>query len=195
MKTIKYLSTALMGCIITFTSCSNSSKQSVNTEDSLEVENQAIPSDESDDSQEGFVPTQDESVDDARRKAERSLAQANKEIEKEHHKIDDLFDRLIEAKRQLTDAEEIAKKIEEGTQDYTSAQQKVEASEKRLQSILSDVNGQYAKIYGFLLTASNCEDLAEAVKDKVKSHIAVEILQEYKRKALEEIDNKYGGEL
>ena len=38
---------------------------------------------------------------------------------------------------------------------------------------------------------SNCEDLVEAVKDKVKSHIAVEILQKYKRKALEEINKEY----
>lgn len=77
-----------MGCIITFTSCSNSSKQSINTEDSLEVESQAISSDDSEDTQERFIPVQNRSVDDARRKAERSLAQANKEIEKEHGKIE-----------------------------------------------------------------------------------------------------------
>lgn len=194
MKTINYLSTALMGCIITLTSCSNSSKQSINTEDSLEVESQAISSDDSEDTQERFIPVQNRSVDDARRKAERSLAQANKEIEKEHGKIDDLFDRLIEVKRQLTDAEERANKVDMNTSGHTSAQQEIESSKKALQVILDDVNRQYAKIYGFLLTVSNCEDLAEAVKDKVKSHIAVEILQKYKRKALEEINKEYIGE-
>ncbi len=191
MKTIKYLSTALMGCIIAFTSCNNSLKQSANTEDSLEVENLTISSDDTEDTPEGLVSTKYGSMDDAKRKAEKSLAQANKEIEKEHNKIDDLFDRLIEAKRQLADAEE---RVNKDTSGHTSVQQEFESSEKALQVILDDVNRQYAKIYGFLLTVSNCEDLAEAVKDKVKSHIAVEILQQYKRKALEEIDNKYIGE-
>jgi len=194
MKTIYYLSAVFMACIIAFISCNTPSKQSSDSEDSIECEEQVVTSDESEGVHDRFIPVQNGSVNEARRKAERSLAQANKEIEKEHSKIDDLFNRLIEAKRKLTDAEVRANKVNMNNSDHTSVQQEVESSEKALQIILDDVNSQYAKIYGFLLTVSNCEDLAEAVKDKVKSHIAVEILQKYKRKALEEIDNKYIGE-
>lgn len=194
MKRNNYVLLILMGYILVSSSCTNTSKQSVNSEDSLEVENQVITSDDSEGSQDRFVPARNIGNDDARRKAERSLAQANLEIEKEHNKIDNLFDKLLEVKSKLTEAKEQAGKFDENTPDYTSAQKKVESSEKALQIILDDVNRQYAKIYGFLLTVSNCEDLAEAVKDKVKSHIAVETLQKYKRKALEEIDNKYIGE-
>ena len=91
-----------MGYILVSSSCTNTSKQSVNSEDSLEVENQVITSDDSEGSQDRFVPARNRGNDDARRKAERSLAQANLEIEKEHNKIDNLFDKLLEVKSKLT---------------------------------------------------------------------------------------------
>lgn len=94
----------------------------------------------------------------------------------------------------MTNAKEQVSKLGAGTPGYTTAQQEMESSEKVLQNILDDVNGQYAKIYGFLLTVSDSEDMIEAVKDKIKSHVAVVILEKYKQKALDEIDYKYMGD-
>lgn len=126
--------------------------------------------------------------------AKEHLTQAEMEIEREHDKIDNLFDKLLEAQRKMTNAKEQVSKLGAGTPGYTTAQQEMESSEKVLQNILDDVNGQYAKIYGFLLTVSDSEDMIEAVKDKIKSHVAVVILEKYKQKALDEIDYKYMGD-
>lgn len=126
--------------------------------------------------------------------AKEHLTQAEMEIEKEHDKIDNLFDKLLDAQRKMTNAKEQVSKFGAGTPEYATAQQEMESSENVLQIILDDVNGQYAKIYGFLLTVSDSEGMIEAVKDKIKSHVAVVILEKYKQKALDEIDYKYMGE-
>lgn len=106
MITFKNISAVFVACTIVFISCNTSLKKPGDSEDSVEREDQLVISDESEEAHDRFIPAQNGSVDDARRKAERSLTLANKEIEKAHDKIDDLFNSLIEAKRQLADAEE-----------------------------------------------------------------------------------------
>lgn len=159
-----------IGCILICSACSGNKKKSVNSEDAIAVENEVIPEE-----------------------AERNLAQADIEIAKALHEIDQKFEELLEAQGELTKAVEYANQFESGTPDYTSAQRQVDSANKKLQDIVDDVNGRYARMLGFLLSKSDGKGLIEAARDKIKAHVRVKILEKSKQKALDELEYKYTG--
>ena len=172
MKQISYLLMILIGCILTFTACSDNKQKSADSEETLVVE---------------------EKEDDVSDIANRTLAKAETEAMMARRKISERFDKLFEAQTKLAEAKEHASQFETGTSDYTYAQRQVESAQKTLQDILDDVNGRYAQILGFLLLESFDKSLLEAARDKIEAQITVEILKKYKQIALDEIEYEYTG--
>ena len=184
---MKHTFILLLTGLLMFSSCSNKAKEEVTIE-----EEETVAYSNTEDAQIIFSEKKDKEreVPDI---ATRTLAQADMEAMMARQKIDDRFEKLFIAKTKLEEAKVYASQFERGTSDYTIAQRQVESAEKSLQAIIDDVNSRYASIYGFLLTVSNCDGLAEAVRDKVKATICREIYEKYKQIALDELEYEYTG--
>lgn len=132
-----------------------------------------------------------EADDDISNEAKEELSAAKLEISQIKKEVDKLFAKLIATKENLEHANESLTKLKSGTDEYKKAQNEKSTLTNEIKEIIDDINSKYAKYYGFLLTATQDTSLYNAACNKVKSTIAVEILNKRKQEALDRINEKY----
>lgn len=132
-----------------------------------------------------------EADDDIPNEAIEELSIARLEISQIEKEVDLVFAKLIAAKDNLEDVNEILAKFKSGTDEYKKAQKEKSTLTDEIKEIIDVINSKYAKYYGFLLSATDNTSLYEAARDKTKASISKEILIKSKQKALDRINTNY----
>lgn len=178
MKAIYYLTLSLSICMLVFTACSEN-KQKNDNQENTERKERHLAAEASD---------EDEFSDEVKR----LLAQKDMEIMAAYRKVDEQFDKLIEAKANLTKAEKYAEQLNKNSSEYSFAQQQAESAEKKFENMLDELNQKYYEINGLPIMGTDQESI-NLSRERIKLNIEMEILEKYKQLGKEQIIYEYTG--
>ena len=120
----------------------------------------------------------------------RMKAKADVEVVMAQDEIDELFENLFNARKQLEETEKRASQFEKGTSEYVLAQREVEEKRKYQQDVIEDLNERYYSLIGFHLTEVGSNEEYKGANKLIKSRIALEIYEKYEQMALDLVNNK-----
>lgn len=100
-------------------------------------------------------------------------------IEEVTIQVDNNFNKLLEERTKIKEAEKLIAAFTEGSAEYIMAKNDLKEATKAQQEVLKRINNKYSEYLGYNLSVYSTDEVAKSACDLIKAVIREEMLKEY----------------